>query len=88
MDVEIRKPKTILTNDTAECIQAGIVYGTIGETEYIVRKMKEESGLDNIKVIATGGLGRVIASETNAIDIYDSILTLQGMRIIFEKCKK
>lgn len=88
MDVEIRKPKTILTNDTAECIQAGLVYGTIGETEYIVRKMKEESGLDNIKVIATGGLGRVIASETNAIDIYDSILTLQGMRIIFEKCKK
>ena len=88
MDVEIRKPKTILTNDTTECIQAGIVFGTIGETEYIVRKMKEESGLKDIKVIATGGFGRIIASETDSIDIYDGILTLQGMRIIFEKCKK
>ena len=88
MDVEIRKPKTILTNDTTECIQAGIVYGTVGETEYIVRKMKEESGLADIKVIATGGFGRIIASETDSIDIYDGNLTLQGMRIIFEKCKK
>ena len=88
MDVEIRKPKTILTNDTTECIQAGIVYGTVGETEYIVRKMKEESGLSDIKVIATGGFGRIIASETDSIDIYDDNLTLQGMRIIFEKCKK
>ena len=62
-EVEIRKPKTILTKDTTECIQAGIVYGTIGETEYIVRKMKEESGLENIKVVATGGFGKVIADE-------------------------
>ena len=50
--------------------------------------MKEESGLENIKVIATGGFGRIIASETDSIDVYDGILTLQGMRIIFEKCKK
>ena len=59
-EVEIRKPKTILTKDTTECIQAGIVYGTIGETEYIVRKMKEEyqemigSSADDITVVATG----------------------------------
>ena len=74
-EVEIRKPKTILTKDTTECIQAGIVYGTIGETEYIVRKMKEESGLENIKVVATGGFGKVIADETDAIDIYDNMLS-------------
>ena len=84
-EVEIRKPKTILTKDTTECIQAGIVYGTIGETEYIVRKMKEESGLENIKVVATGGFGKVIAEETDAIDIYDNMLTLQGLRIIYYK---
>ena len=84
-EVEIRKPKTILTKDTTECIQAGIVYGTIGETEYIVRKMKEESGLENIKVVATGGFGKVIADETDAIDIYDNMLTLQGLRIIYYK---
>ena len=84
-EVEIRKPKTILTKDTTECIQAGIVYGTIGETEYIVRKMKEESGLENIKVVATGGFGKVIADETDVIDIYDNMLTLQGLRIIYYK---
>ncbi len=88
MDVEIRKPKTILTNETSECIQAGLVYGTIGETEYIVRKMKEESGLENIKVVATGGFGRVIADETECIDTYDELLTLQGLRVIYNKQAK
>ena len=50
--------------------------------------MKKEFGKENIKVVATGGLGRIIEKETNAIDIYDPMLTLQGMRLIFEKQKK
>ena len=65
-----------------------IVYGQIGQTEYIVKQMKKEFGKENIKVVATGGLGRIIEKETNAIDIYDPMLTLQGMRLIFEKQKK
>ena len=48
--------------------------------------MKEESGLPNIKVIATGGLGGIIAEECEAIDIYDSLLTLKGLRIIHRRC--
>ena len=47
--------------------------------------MIEESGLKNVKVIATGGLGRIIADETDCIDIYDSMLTLKGLRIIRDK---
>ena len=47
--------------------------------------MKEESGLENIKVVATGGFGKVIAEETDVIDIYDNMLTLQGLRIIYYK---
>ena len=66
-------------------MQAGLMYGQIGQTEYIIRKVKEESGLDNLKVVATGGLGRVIADETECIDIYDSYLTLDGLRIIYDK---
>ena len=50
--------------------------------------MKRESGLDNIKVIATGGMGRIIYENTDKIDIYDNQLTLQGMKIIYEKNKK
>lgn len=86
-DIEIRKPKTILAKETTACFQAGIVYGTIGQVEYIVNKMKEESGLDNIKVIATGGLGRMISEETDAIDVFDSLLTLQGLRLIRNRCR-
>ena len=66
-------------------MQAGLVYGQIGQTEYIIRKVKEESGIENIKVVATGGLGRLIADETDSIDIYDSSLTLDGLRILYDK---
>ena len=87
-EFEIKKPESILAQDTIACMQAGLVYGQIGQTEYIVKQMKKEFGKENIKVVATGGLGRIIEKETNAIDIYDPMLTLQGMRLIFEKQKK
>ncbi len=86
--IEIRKPKSILAQETISSMQAGLVYGQIGQTEYIVRKVKEESGLDRLKVVATGGLGRLIAQETEAIDIYDSHLTMEGLRILYEKNRK
>jgi type III pantothenate kinase len=87
-EVEIKKPISILGKDTITSMQAGIVYGYIGQTEYIIDKMKEESGLHNLKVIATGGMGRIIYENTDKIDIYDNELTLQGMRIIYEKNRK
>ena len=86
-EIEIKKPKTILAKETTACFQAGIVYGTIGETEYIVKKMIEEAGLSDVKVVATGGLGRIIAEETDVIDIYDSMLTLKGLRLIRNRCR-
>lgn len=85
-EIEIRKPKSILAKETISSMQAGLVYGQIGQTEYIIRKMKEEAkSLGDIKVVATGGLGSIIAPETESIDIYDPNLTLQGMRLIYEK---
>ena len=85
---EIRKPKSILAQETITSMQAGLVYGQIGQTEYIIRKVKEESGIRNLKVVATGGLGRLIADETDEIDIYDSALTLDGLRIIYDKNRR
>ena len=82
---EIKKPKCILAQETITSMQAGLVYGQIGQTEYIIRKVQEESGIKNLKVVATGGLGRLISDETEAIHIYDSSLTLDGLRIIYEK---
>ena len=66
-------------------MQAGLVYGQIGQTEYIVKKMIEESGYGDVKVVATGGLGGMISNETDCIDIYNPDLTLQGMKFIFDK---
>ena len=50
--------------------------------------LTEESGYPNAKVVATGGLGKIIANETDMIDVYDSQLTLKGLRFIYEKNKK
>ena len=87
-EIEIKKPKSILAQETISSMQAGLVYGQIGQTEYIIRKVKEESGIRDLKVVATGGLGKMIAKETEAIDIYDSYLTLDGLRLIYEKGRK
>lgn len=82
---EIAKPKSILAKETISSMQAGVVYGCIGQTEYIIRQMKKESGLNKVKVVATGGLGKVIADEVGAIDVYDQTLTLQGLRLVYRR---
>ncbi|MCF2679201.1 type III pantothenate kinase [Faecalicatena contorta] len=86
--IDIRKPESILAKETISCMQAGIVFGQIGQTEYIINKIREESGYTDAKVVASGGLGKIIASETDVIDVYDPQLTLKGLRIIYEKNKK
>jgi len=86
-EIEIKKPASILAQNTVTSMQAGLVYGQIGQTEYIVNKVREEAGLKGMKVIATGGLGSIIADETDIIDVYDRTLTLDGLRLIYEKNK-
>lgn len=86
-EIEISKPEKIIAKNTVKSMQAGIVYGYIGQTEYIIKKIKEEYGQD-MKVISTGGLGRIIANETDAIDIHDADLTFKGLKIIYEKTKR
>ncbi|MDD3404330.1 MAG: type III pantothenate kinase [Hespellia sp.] len=86
--IEIAKPKSILAKETISSMQAGLVYGVIGQAEYIVKKMIKESRYDDVKVIATGGIGRIIAEEAEYIDIYNPNLTLEGLRLIYEKNKR
>lgn len=86
-EIEIKKPNSIMAKETISSMQAGLVYGYIGQTEYIIDKIKEECGETNVKVVATGGLGKLIADETTKIDIYDMDLTLHGLRIIYAKTK-
>jgi len=86
-EIEIKKPDKIIAKNTVKSMQAGIVYGYIGQTEYIIKKLKEEYG-QNMKVISTGGLGKIIANETDYIDVHDSDLTFKGLKIIYDKTKK
>ena len=83
--IEIAKPEHVIGNDTITSMQSGLVYGQIGQAEYLVKKVKEEAGMENIKVVATGGLGRIISESTDAIDIYDANLTLKGIYLVYKK---
>jgi type III pantothenate kinase len=81
--VALDLPESILGKNTIQCMQAGLLYGYIGQIEYIIGKMKMEKGFENARVIATGGLAKTIAVHTKAIDVVDSRLTLEGLRLLY-----
>lgn len=87
-EIEIKCPEHVVAKDTITAMQAGLFLGTVGQSQYIINKIKAESGLKDIKVVATGGLGKMISDYTDEIDIYDRNLTLKGLQIIFDKQKK
>lgn len=82
--VEISKPKSVIGKDTVSSMQAGILYGYAGLVDGLVQRIKEEVKSDP-RVIATGGLARIIASETKSIQIVDEMLTLEGLRILYKR---
>ena len=86
--IELEVPRNIICKNTITSMQAGILYGYIGQVEYIVKNIKEEMknlGLKEPFVIATGGLANTIARHTDVIDEVKGDLTLEGLRIIYEK---
>jgi type III pantothenate kinase len=85
--IELSKPENVIGRNTVSNLQSGIVYGHIGQVEYIVNRMKKEMNEEKVKVIATGGMARLIAGGAEAIDEINSQLTLDGLRIIYERNK-
>jgi type III pantothenate kinase len=82
--VEVRKPENIIGRTTVEAMQSGIYYGFVGQVDYLVRRLKQELG-GNPKVIATGGFAPLIAADSETIDEVQPLLTLEGLRIIYNK---
>ena len=82
--IELIKPKNIICRNTVNSMQAGVMYGSVGQMEYIINHMKEELGGDAY-VIATGGFANMMAEESDSIDVVEPFLTLDGLRILHEK---
>ena len=83
--IELVTPKHIISRNTVSGMQAGIIYGYVGQIDEIVRRMKKEMGYDEIRLIATGGYPRMISRESKTIDKIDHFLTLTGLRVLYER---
>ncbi len=82
--VEIEAPKSVIATNTVTNMQAGIVFGFAGLVEYIVGKIKKELKCKDVITIATGGFSETIAKETKCIDVIDKMLTLNGLKYLYD----
>jgi type III pantothenate kinase len=85
--IELIAPPEAIGRNTVHAMQSGLVLGYVGLIEGLVTRIRAELG-GNAKVIATGGLAPVMARETEVIDTVDQMLTLEGLRLIFELNQK
>ena len=81
--IELVCPPSIIARTTVTNIQAGVIHGYVGSVEHIVRTMRREMGCPQARVIATGGMARIVAAESDVIDIIDATLTLKGIYRIY-----
>ena len=82
--VQIAPPKTVIGRNTVASMQSGLYFGYAGMVDSMVEKIREELDFDT-RCIATGGLAELLAGASRSIESIDSLLTLQGLRILFER---
>src|SRR2546430_15496173 len=85
--VEIKRPQNVVGSSTVDAVEAGLYHGYVGLVDGILRKMIDELGAKT-HVIATGGLAPLIARGSEFIETVDETLTLEGLRILYEKTSK
>jgi type III pantothenate kinase len=83
--VELTAPRSVVGKNTVEAIQSGLIYGTAGEVDGIVERIREDLGAPQATVIATGGLAPVVLPHCRTVDRYEPWLTLEGLRLVYEK---
>jgi len=82
--VELGEPRSLIGKTTADAVRSGVVYGFAGQVDGIVGRLRAELGAD-VPVIATGGLAHhLVPSFTESIGAVDDLLTLEGLRLIWE----
>lgn len=81
--VEFTNPGSVIGQNTEHCIQSGLLFGYVGLLEYLVEKARVELGAP-AQVIATGGMGDIVAGQTDCVDIINPTLTLTGLQMIHE----
>jgi type III pantothenate kinase len=84
--VEIKRPEHVIGRSTVGSIQSGLYYGYAGLVDGILRRMLDELG-PSTRVIATGGLAPLISKASELIDTVDDTLTLEGLRLIYDKIR-
>jgi type III pantothenate kinase len=82
--IDLAEPRGVIGKSTVDAIRSGILYGYAGAIDGIIRRLRDELG-DDLDTIATGGLSRTIIPFTDEIDEVDDLLTLTGLRLIYEK---
>ena len=81
--VELVAPPNVVGKSTVEAIQSGLIFGTAGEVDAVVERIKGEIG--PATVVATGGLAPVVIPHCHTVDHHEPWLTLEGLRLVFEK---
>lgn len=82
---ELTMPEKVIGKTTIANMQSGLLYGHVGQIDYLVNQMRKEMNAPNAAVVATGGMARIIAEKSSVIDHIDGLLTLKGLRLIYEK---
>jgi type III pantothenate kinase len=82
--VEVAKPLKVIGTNTEDSLRAGIFYSSVGCIDEIVRRIERELGV-NVRVVATGGLAALVSEESETIEVVEPFLTLDGLRLIFER---
>ena len=82
--VDIKEPQTLIGKSTDAAVQSGIVYGFAAQVDGICARLRRELG-DEVTTIATGGMASVVAGFTESIDMVDDLLTLKGLRLVYER---
>ena len=86
--VDIKRPQSVIGSSTVAAMQSGLYYGYAGLVDGVLERMIEELGSEpRPRVIATGGLAPLIATGSEVIELVDDTLTLEGMRIVYERNK-